>query len=112
MLGQERLGRKLGRARFGCLHDARISAKSAYSWYSFRLGSRLHPVVPAGYRHSHCDLGSLVTPPDLGFPDQLMAYTAHMALRRLDWTIRHHSAGDVARLLGFIARYRSLDLTY
>ncbi len=38
--------------------------------------------------------------------DTLEAYVAHMALRRLDWTIRHHAASDVVKLLELIGRYQ------
>ncbi len=34
--------------------------------------------------------------------EALAAYFAHMALRRLDWTIRHHDSSEVIRVLDFI----------
>jgi hypothetical protein len=37
-------------------------------------------------------------------PDALAAYVAHMALRRLDWTIRHHP-DELARVMAVARRY-------
>ena len=34
-------------------------------------------------------------------PEMLRAYAAHMALRQVDWSIRHRSAADVERWLDF-----------
>jgi aminoglycoside phosphotransferase (APT) family kinase protein len=43
---------------------------------------------------------------ELASLDRLAAYVAHMSLRRLDWTIRHHP-GDVDRVLNAVADRRS-----
>ena len=37
-------------------------------------------------------------------PEMLRAYAAHMALRQVDWSIRHRSAADVERWLAFSER--------
>jgi hypothetical protein len=39
--------------------------------------------------------------------DRLAPYVAHMSLRRVDWTIRHHSAEDVTLLLDLVANQRA-----
>jgi aminoglycoside phosphotransferase (APT) family kinase protein len=91
--------------------DERLSA--VVDWEGCTSGDRVFDLITFSFGFTHADGDPEVEErvwaraTVLGLPDQLMAYTAHMALRRLDWTIRHHSAGDVARLIGFIARYRS-----
>jgi hypothetical protein len=43
---------------------------------------------------------------EIASKDRLMAYVAHMSLRRLDWTIRHHSAEDVDTVLDVVSNRR------
>jgi hypothetical protein len=44
----------------------------------------------------------------LSTPEHLEAYVAHMALRRLDWTIRHHAPAEVTTVLDVVERLRRL----
>ena len=44
---------------------------------------------------------------EIATAEQLTAYAAHMSLRRLDWSIRHHTDSEVVHLLTVVNRYRA-----
>lgn len=78
-----------------------------------RPGDRIFDLVTFAFGFTHADAAADLEDrvwqraQELGSTERLTAYIAHMSLRRVDWTIRHHSAADVARLLEVIGRYRS-----
>ncbi|HKH88542.1 MAG TPA: aminoglycoside phosphotransferase family protein [Acidimicrobiales bacterium] len=82
-------------------------------WEGSRSGDRVFDLVTFcfGFTHASADAGAETRVWErataLGDDGSLTAYVAHMSLRRLDWSIRHH-AGEVARLQEFVLRYIGL----
>jgi thiamine kinase-like enzyme len=81
-------------------------------WEGARLGDRAFDLVTFcfGFTHAVADLGLEEVvwqrAASLAHPDALTAYVAHMALRRLDWTIRHHP-DELDRISDLVGRYMS-----
>jgi hypothetical protein len=80
-------------------------------WEGIRPGDRTFDLVTFCFGMSHA-LGhegladSLwVRAEELAPAGVLTAYVAHMALRRVDWTLRHHGDDELARLLPVVRRY-------
>jgi Phosphotransferase enzyme family len=80
-------------------------------WEGIRPGDRAFDLVTFCFGLSHGDgpdgvADSLwVRAEELTRREVLAAYVAHMALRRVDWTLRHHGADDLARLLPIVRRH-------
>jgi aminoglycoside phosphotransferase (APT) family kinase protein len=116
----EAIGRTVGPLRGGDLvhldfHHRNILRDgerliTVVDWEGARSGDRVFDLVTFcfGFTHAIADRGAENRVWDrareLGDADSLAAYVAHMALRRLDWTIRHHPS-EVDRMMTFIHRY-------
>jgi hypothetical protein len=80
-------------------------------WEGIRPGDRAFDLVTFCFGMSHALGPDGVMDPlweranELASPDALVAYVAHMALRRVDWTLRHHGAHEMARLLPVVRSY-------
>ena len=88
--------------------DLRLIA--VVDWEGARLGDRAFDLVTFcfGFTHAHAPAGleDVVweRAVEIADSESLRAYVAHMALRRLDWTIRHHD-DEIEALTAFIDRY-------
>jgi tRNA A-37 threonylcarbamoyl transferase component Bud32 len=82
-------------------------------WEGCRPGDRAFDLVTFCFGFTHAlapaglDLVVWQQALRLAHLDRLATYVAHVALRRLDWTIRHHTHADVERVLELAHRYRS-----
>jgi aminoglycoside phosphotransferase (APT) family kinase protein len=91
-------------------NGAAVSA--VIDWEGARIGDRAFDLVTFcfGFTHANAQPGleDLVweRAAAIAHPDALRAYVAHMGLRRLDWTIRHHPE-EVEGLVQFIDGYVS-----
>jgi aminoglycoside phosphotransferase (APT) family kinase protein len=78
-------------------------------WEGCRSGDRAFDLITFCFGQSHAIADPGVFDPiwqratELATSDAITAYVAHMALRRIDWTIRHHPA-ELDLILG-ISRY-------
>jgi aminoglycoside phosphotransferase (APT) family kinase protein len=79
-------------------------------WEGCRPGDRAFDLVTFCFGMSHAVAESGVAERvwqragDTTTPDALSAYVAHMTLRRLDWTIRHHP-DELDRVMAVARRY-------
>ncbi len=88
------------------------SLTAVVDWEGGRFGDRAFDLVTFcfGFTHAIADPGlqevvwNYAT--SIGQPDAITAYVAHMALRRLDWTIRHHP-GEIDLVADLVRRYMS-----
>jgi len=86
--------------------DGALSA--VVDWEGCVPGDRAFDLVTFWFGMTHARSAPAVTAriwdraSKLAEPDALVAYFAHMALRRLDWTIRHYDSSEVVRVLDFI----------
>jgi len=82
-------------------------------WEGSRSGDRVLDLVTFcfGFTHARAALGAesriWERAKELADHDSLVAYVAHMALRRFDWTIRHHEE-ELDRLRHLADRYINL----
>jgi aminoglycoside phosphotransferase (APT) family kinase protein len=74
----------------------------AFDLVTFCFGFTHARVTRAGLEHRVWERACA-----LAGPDALAAYVAHMALRRLDWSIRHHP-DEVEALIHLVDRYMDL----
>jgi Phosphotransferase enzyme family len=79
-------------------------------WEGARSGDRVFDLVTFcfGFTHAIAEPSAesrvWERAEELAGADSLAPYVAHMALRRLDWTIRHHP-NEIDRLMPFVQRY-------
>jgi len=79
-------------------------------WEGSQSGDRVFDLVTFcfGFTHARAEPGVegaiWKRASELGTPDSLAAYVAHMSLRRLDWTIRHHPE-ELKPLAQLVERY-------
>lgn len=73
----------------------------AFDLVTFRLGFT-HAVAPAGLSDLVWGRARQLCP-----TEDLEAYLAHMALRRLDWSIRHHGPTEVEDLVALVHHLRA-----
>jgi hypothetical protein len=87
------------------------SLVAVVDWEGCRPGDRAFDLVTFCFGVTHARAAAGVEEQvwrqasELAEPDRLAAYVAHMSLRRVDWSIRHHP-GEVDDLLELVARYR------
>jgi aminoglycoside phosphotransferase (APT) family kinase protein len=80
----------------------------------FRPGDRAFDLVTFcfGMSHAAAPLGTedplWERATALASVEALTAYMAHMTLRRLDWTLRHHGEHELARLWPIVRKYVAL----
>jgi len=75
-------------------------------WEACRPGDRAFDLMTFWFGLTHADDGVgdriWARAAELTSHEALAAYGAHMSLRRLDWTLRHHHERDVEAVLGMI----------
>jgi aminoglycoside phosphotransferase (APT) family kinase protein len=90
--------------------DGKLSA--VVDWEGCIPGDRAFDLVTLsfGFTHARSNPGTedrvWKRATEISSEDRLRTYVAHMSLRRLDWTIRRHSAEDVDIVLDVVSNRR------
>lgn len=77
-------------------------------WNGPAYGDRRFDLVTLGFDLTRCGEPETAVLDRIGDPAAVRPYAAHMALRLVDWTIRHDGPADVAVWLAVADRWREL----